>query len=93
MALDSPEAEHVVAITGIGLLQKDSVALISMGQVYTKTDAIIELGKQTGGIWRICTILKLVPRDVRNFFYDFVAKNRYRWFGKSNKCAINKRMD
>lgn len=63
----------------------DAVRLVKDGKQYSKTDAIIEAGRSVGGIWRLLVILRIFPRRLRDFFYDIVAKNRYRWFGKSKK--------
>ena len=55
---------------------------------YLKSDAAIEIMKKLGGIFYLTIILKIFPRIIRDFVYDFIAKNRYNWFGKKDNCMI-----
>jgi predicted DCC family thiol-disulfide oxidoreductase YuxK len=48
----------------------------------------LELAWALGGWWRLATIFKLVPRPLRDIGYYFIAKNRYRWFGKHDACMM-----
>ena len=41
-----------------------------------------------GGFWQVSQILFVFPKPVRDFFYDYIAKNRYKWFGKKDSCMI-----
>ncbi len=65
-----------------------SVILICDGNVYTKSDAAMQTFKHLGGWWRYLRILTFVPRPIRNAVYDFIAKNRYKWFGKKEECMV-----
>ncbi len=65
-----------------------SVILICDGNVYTKSDAAMQTFKHLGGWWRYLRILTFVPRPVRDAVYDFIAKNRYKWFGKKKECMV-----
>lgn len=67
---------------------KNSVILISEDQVFYKSDAIIEIAKLLTGWPKILQYGKVLPKWLRNFLYDLIAKNRYRIFGKRNECAI-----
>jgi predicted DCC family thiol-disulfide oxidoreductase YuxK len=40
------------------------------------------------GAWKILVVIKLLPTPIRDFFYDIIAKNRYKWFGKKDSCMI-----
>lgn len=74
-----------------GILVKtppESMILISDGKVYLKSEAWLELFKILGGPWKAMLIFKIFPAGFRDFFYDWIAKNRYRWFGKKEFCAI-----
>lgn len=61
----------------------------SDGVMFTKGDAIIELGKALGGILAaLASAFSLFPKNVRDWAYDLVAKNRHLLAGKDNTCAM-----
>jgi predicted DCC family thiol-disulfide oxidoreductase YuxK len=67
----------------------DSVALVHATGTYRKSDAVWRILARLGGIWRLLAgLLRIVPRPVRNWGYDFVARHRYRWFGKKETCRL-----
>ena len=41
-----------------------------------------------GGLWKLTGIFGYLPEGLRNFIYDYIAKNRYKWFGKKEQCMI-----
>lgn len=67
----------------------NSVVLFDAQGIHRKTDAVWRMLVQLGGAWRVAGwLLRLVPRPVRNLGYDFVARHRYRWFGKKESCRL-----
>jgi predicted DCC family thiol-disulfide oxidoreductase YuxK len=67
----------------------NSVVLFDASGIHRKTDAIWRMLLQLGGVWRLAGwLLRLVPRPIRNWGYDFVARHRYRWFGKKESCRL-----
>jgi len=67
----------------------DSIILIEPNVAYyIKSDAALEIIKDLKTSWRLISIFKVLPIGFRNFVYDFIAKNRYRWFGKKEQCMI-----
>jgi predicted DCC family thiol-disulfide oxidoreductase YuxK len=65
-----------------------SVILIDNEIIYTKTDAVIQIATQLKGWPRLLIGLKFIPKFIRDFGYDLVAKNRYALFGKRETCRI-----
>jgi predicted DCC family thiol-disulfide oxidoreductase YuxK len=65
-----------------------SVILIDNDKVYTKTDAVIQIATHLKGWPRLFSFIKFIPRPIRDFAYDLVAKNRYALFGKRETCRI-----
>lgn len=65
-----------------------SLILIDGDQFYTRSDAALRIGKGLGGIYGLSRIFLWVPKFIRDFFYDFIAKNRYRWFGQKEQCWL-----
>ena len=53
-----------------------------------KSEAVLRVVECLGGGWRLARPLRLVPQALRDTVYDFVAKNRYRWFGKRETCRL-----
>ena len=60
----------------------------SDGQVFTRSDALIELASALGGWWRRCTVARLIPKPLRDWSYRLIANNRYRFMGKSDTCSL-----
>lgn len=65
-----------------------SVILIEQEKVYTKTDAVIQIANRLSGWPKLFRVLKFIPKPIRDFAYDLIAKNRYALFGKKDNCMI-----
>ncbi|MBT8181807.1 MAG: DUF393 domain-containing protein [Eudoraea sp.] len=88
-ALQSDTAKILLNERGIDSSQIDSIILIDPNTAYyIKSTAALEIGKSFGGGWRLLSIFEWVPRPIRDWIYDLIAKNRYSWFGKQNDCMI-----
>ena len=81
--------------TGQALLKKynipaevDSVTFIENNIAYTKSDAALRIAAYFGNFWKALTIFSILPVSFRNFFYDIIARNRYKWFGKRDTCML-----
>ncbi|MCO5052562.1 MAG: DCC1-like thiol-disulfide oxidoreductase family protein [Verrucomicrobiae bacterium] len=57
-------------------------------QIFTRSEAALRLLEHLGGIWRVVSWLRIIPRGVRDGIYDFIARRRYRWFGKDESCPL-----
>ena len=66
----------------------DSFILIEDEKVYKFSDGALRVCRNLSGLWRHLYIFILVPKPIRNSVYKFIAKNRYRWFGKKESCMI-----
>jgi predicted DCC family thiol-disulfide oxidoreductase YuxK len=82
--------------SAIALLQKfhlpitafSTVVLIEEEKSYIKSAAVLRSLNYLDGAWKFFTILKIIPTPLSDFMYDFVARYRYRWFGKFDACII-----
>ena len=63
-----------------------SFLLIRGERVYRRSEAAIECARIFGGIWRALTVFQVLPRGVRDRAHAVLAKHRYRWFGRSDRC-------
>ncbi len=57
-------------------------------RIYKKSNAIIKILQTIGGIWTLAVVLYIIPRFLRDAVYVFIAKNRYKWFGKYESCRL-----
>jgi predicted DCC family thiol-disulfide oxidoreductase YuxK len=65
-----------------------SVLLIKDGQLFQKSNAALEIARMLDGMWPGMYAFKIVPLFIRDFVYQWIANNRYRWFGKKEQCMI-----
>ncbi|MEX0315739.1 MAG: thiol-disulfide oxidoreductase DCC family protein [Allomuricauda sp.] len=88
-ALQSEIGEQLIAERGIDTSKVDSIILIEPGVAYfTKSDAALAITQGFGGLWKTITIFSWIPKVFRDALYDFIAKNRYKWFGRKDACMI-----
>ena len=66
----------------------DSLVLIEKGKAYTKSGAALRIAKKLDGLWHLAFLFILVPSPIRDRVYDFVARNRYKWFGKKEEACM-----
>lgn len=66
----------------------DSVILLKDNQLYQKSAAALEITEHLSGFWKYLSIFKIFPTFILNFFYDIIAKNRYKIFGKTDSCRM-----
>ena len=65
-----------------------SVILIDNGKAYSQSSAAIRICKYLDGGWKLFYILLIIPKFIRDFLYNIIARNRYKWFGKKETCMI-----
>jgi len=66
----------------------DSLIVYKNGEVLSKSDAVRAVLLECSYPWPLLRIFWIVPRPIRNWLYDGIAKRRYRWFGQSEACMI-----
>lgn len=72
-------------------LSKDefnSMILVDGEKFYTRSDAALRIGKELKGLYKLSGLLFAFPKFIRNSVYDFVSRNRYKWFGKQESCWL-----
>jgi predicted DCC family thiol-disulfide oxidoreductase YuxK len=57
-------------------------------QVYTRSDAALRIVIRLGGAWKLAGAFFVIPRFARDAVYNWVARNRYQWFGKHDSCRL-----
>lgn len=88
----SLQSEIGIEITthfNIDTLKVDSIILVESEEKYSvKSTAALRILKQFNGFWKILQFGWIFPEKIRNIIYDYIAKNRYKWFGIKDECMI-----
>lgn len=66
----------------------DSFVLIDEGKVYKKSSASLRVMNKLPWYWKGLQIFRIIPTFLRDAIYDFIAKRRYKWFGKKDQCML-----
>ena len=67
----------------------EAIILVQAGKCYTRSDAILVILRLLPGAWSLLSGLRLVPRPIRDWAYNIVSRNRYKWFGRMNVCGMS----
>ena len=65
-----------------------SVILLEGNTIRTKSTAALHIIKHLDFPWNLCTVGIIVPKFIRDYLYDVIARRRYQWFGKSDTCSV-----
>lgn len=87
-ALGSAAAERVLAGRPMPVPLPESVIVVDAHGVHVRSEASLRILRALPWPWRWLAGLRLVPRGVRDWAYDAVARRRYRWFGKMDACVV-----
>jgi predicted DCC family thiol-disulfide oxidoreductase YuxK len=87
-ALQSDIGQQLLQQLGRSTTEFNSVVVMVGDKVYTESDAPLTVASRLGGIWQLARIFWLVPKPIRDALYQFVARNRYRWFGRTESCMM-----
>jgi len=88
-SLQSEIGQKLAKERGIDTSDVDSIILIEPGVAYyTKSTAALKIAQSFGGVWQLASVLEWIPEKTRDWAYDYVAKNRYKWYGKKESCMI-----
>lgn len=89
VALQSDLGKEIINYIGIDTSKTDSIILYEPGHAYYyKAEAAIKIAKELGNIFSLLNIFSILPKWLSNKVYDFVARNRYKWYGKKDECMI-----
>ena len=89
VALQSKRGAQIKRKIGYENENLDSFILVDdENNYFIKSSAAIEIARNLGGIWIIFLVFKIIPIKCRDLIYDFIARNRYKWFGKKDNCLI-----
>lgn len=87
-AAQSAKGRALLIESGVDPDRLETFVLRKDGHIFVRSDAALEIAKELDGLWPVLVVLRMVPRALRDWMYDVVARNRYRWFGKKQECMI-----
>lgn len=86
LSLQSKMAEQLLEENNTDPSGWNSFILMEGGMIYTRSTAALRVARQLSGIWPLLYVFIIVPPFLRDSIYDWIARNRYRWFGKKESC-------
>ena len=88
-AIQSKKGKEIIDYLEIDIVKIDAIILYEPGVSYeVKSTAALKIMNDFGQFWQLTKLLWIFPKGLRNLVYDFIAKNRYKWFGKKEACMI-----
>lgn len=87
-SLQSEFGQNVMKQFGLPIDQLNSFILLDNNKIYTRSTAALRITKKLNKAWSLLYGFIIVPPLIRNAVYDYVARNRYKWYGKKEECWI-----
>lgn len=89
VSLQSDLGQEIQQYIGYQDTNLNTIILYVPGEAYyTKSSAAIKIMNEFGWLWKGINIFLILPESIRNIAYNYVAKNRYKWYGKEESCRI-----
>lgn len=88
VALQSPAGARMMRELGFSPGDAKTFVLVAEGRPFVRSDAAIRVAAYLRGAWKALGLIGALPRPIRDWGYDVVANNRYRWFGRKESCMV-----
>jgi predicted DCC family thiol-disulfide oxidoreductase YuxK len=86
--LQSPLGQQMLRRHDLSPAYSDSVVLIERGRALTRSTASLHIARRLRRPWPLLFLLTMIPAALRDAVYEFIAANRYKWFGRSDACRM-----
>lgn len=86
--LQGETAKQLLQKFHINPISINSVVFIDKDKAYTQSSAAIRICKYLNGGWKLFYGFMIFPKFIRDFFYNIIARNRYKWYGKKESCMV-----
>ena len=87
-SIQSEVGHQILRFYGFDTDTYETMLYLEDGQLYTRSTAVLKITKHLAWPWRFVQVLCIIPKDIRDWFYDRIARNRYKLFGKRDRCYI-----
>lgn len=88
--LQGDQANTLLKNQNLDHSKMDSIIYIQNGMVFTKSTAALKISKKLNALWPLLYAFIIIPKPLRDAIYDWIARNRYQWFGKREECTLPK---
>jgi len=86
--IQSPLGRELYTQHGLDPAAPNAMLFLTPTGAFRASDAALEIARTLGGAWQLALLFKPLPRPLRDAAYYFIARNRYRWFGKDESCMM-----
>jgi predicted DCC family thiol-disulfide oxidoreductase YuxK len=87
-SLQGKTGQDVLQRFGLPPTDHQSFLLVENEKLYSRSSAVLKVAKHLGGGWKLLYAFIIIPTFIRDPIYNFIARNRYKWFGKKEECMI-----
>jgi len=87
-AMQTDAGEKIMQQFGIGENRPESIILVENNRIWYRSSAALRIARKLRHGWPLFYGFICFPPFVRDFFYDIIARNRYRWFGQKESCFV-----
>lgn len=87
-SLQSEAGRSLLVEHGLDPDALSSVVVVEDGRVWQESSAALRIARHLPGAWKLLRVFTVIPRPLRDAVYRLIARNRYRWFGKSETCWL-----
>ncbi len=87
-SLQSRFGQAIMQQFGLPVNDLNSFILLENNKIYTKSTGALRVSKRLNRLWPALYALIIVPKFIRDAVYSYIAKHRYKWFGKKEACWI-----
>jgi len=87
-SLQSERARRELASIGVTGVLPDSIVLLQARRIFSRSGAVLRIARSLRFPWSLLYAAIIIPPFLRDAIYDFIARRRYRWFGRSETCMV-----
>ncbi len=87
-ALQSDTGQDLLKQHNLDTQNFNTVVLVEGKNLFLRSDVPLEIVRRLGGFWQLLYVFKIIPRALRDVVYNWIAKNRYRWWGRREECML-----
>lgn len=88
VSLQSDVAKEILLQNNSNKINLETIILVENEKTYYKSTAALRIIKKLNGLINVLYLFIIIPKFIRDPVYDFIAKNRYKWYGKKDSCMI-----
>jgi predicted DCC family thiol-disulfide oxidoreductase YuxK len=87
-SLQGKFGQKVLKNNNFSTVSLNTLILIEDDKIFTRSTGVLRMMKHLGGGWSLLYGFIIIPKFIRDAFYNWVSKNRYKWFGKKDECMV-----